>query len=695
MRKDSRRVGHLVLLGSVALLLLGGCGSPPEGPEILWDTWGVPHIYADGDAELFRAFGWAQARSHGDLLLRLYGEARGRAAEYWGPEHLPQDRRFRAMGIAARGKMWADAQTPEMRANLEGFVAGINGYAAAHGADLDDAVEVVLPVTVADVLAHCHRVMHLEFVGRRLRAGVEAWGPRGSNGWAIAPSHSESGNSLLLVNPHLPWSGLYTWYEAHLVAPDLNMTGATLVGIPTLVLGFNDHLGWTHTDNPLDGMDLYELLLTGDGYLFDGESRAFEMEEQMVKVKMADGSLAEERVVVRRSVHGPILGAGQGRALAVRLAGLDRPHAVRQWWDMVRSRNQEEFVTALRQMQMPMWNVTYADADGHIMYLYGGLVPKRAHGDVRFWAGVVPGHTSATLWTEMHPFEDLPQVVDPPSGWVQNANDPPWTCTFPPPYSPDDFPPYLASQSMGLRPQRSAKMLMADESISFDELVAYKHSTHMEMAERLTDDLIAAARQYGNEDANEAADVLGQWDFRSDADSRGAAIFAVWVFGMVGQAGGDLYAEPWRPEAPLSTPDGLKDERLAAQVLGMVAAKMKVDYGGLTVPWGEGMRLRLGDIDLPASGGPSTFGIFRVLDARADEDGRFKVLSGDSFVAAVEFSSPVRGQVLLGYGNASQPGSPHLGDQLELMSQQKLRPAWRTRAEVEAHLELREVVDVR
>lgn len=681
----------LALVGVVAW------GSAVEGQEIsqaeiLWDSWGVPHIYAETDDALAYGFGWAQARNHGDLVLSLYGQARGRAAEYWGGEHLEQDRLLRTLGIPARGVEWLEAQDPEMSAYLEAFVRGINAYCAAHPEVIDGDMKVVLPVTAADVLAHAHRVMSLEFVGRTLGPRVAAWGESGSNGWAIAPSHSTSGNALLLVNPHLPWGGFLTWFEAHLVTPEMDMTGATLVGVPVLALGFNEHLGWTHTDNPIDGMDLYELTLSEGGYVFDGEVQAFEAARETLLVKGEDGSTSEEVLEVRRSVHGPVLQERGGRALAVRLTGLDRPHAVRQWQAMCQARSLDEFVAALGQHQMPMWNVMYADGDGHILYRYSGLVPRRPHGDRQYWANPVPGDTSSTLWTSVHSFEELPMVVDPPNGWVQNANDPPWSSTYPPSLDPADFPAYLPQPRMDLRPQRSVKMLLEHESMSFDDLLACKHSTRMEAAERLVDDLVAAALIHGNADAHEAAAVLEQWDRTADAGSAGGALFALWFYGMREAVSGSLYGEPWNPQKPLDTPRGLADPRAAAAVLGAVAARMRADTGRLDLPWGEGTRLRLNGTDLPASGGPGGLGIFRVLAGPLDPDGRFRVMSGDSFVAAVEFTDPVRAEVLLSYGNASQPGSPHIGDQLELLSQQKLRSAWRTRKEIEANVEYREVV---
>jgi acyl-homoserine-lactone acylase len=131
----------------------------PTSDEILWDRWGVPHIYGTTEEELFRGAGWAQMESHGDLILRLYGEARGRAAEYWGEEYLDSDRFLRTMGVPGRGAEWLAEESEQMRRNLEAFADGINAYAEANPELIDDEVEVVLPVTGADVLAHGNRVV--------------------------------------------------------------------------------------------------------------------------------------------------------------------------------------------------------------------------------------------------------------------------------------------------------------------------------------------------------------------------------------------------------------------------------------------------------------------------------------------------------------------------------------------------------
>ena len=671
--------------------------------EILWDSWGVPHIFAPDAESLFFAHGWAQAKSHGDLLLRLLGESRGRAAEYWGEAHLEDDRWVHTMGIPERAAAWYSEQSPRIRSWLDAFARGINAYATEHPDEISGDVAAVLPVSGTDLLAHQQRSLHFTWLaGRGKLDGVMQHAEKGSNGWAVGPKRSASGRALLLANPHNPWSAQYLWHEAQLTSPEVNIYGAALVGLPFLVIAFNDHLGWTHTVNAHDGADLYRLnIVEGGGYRFDGEVLQFGRREKTLKVKNADGSLREEKLLIRTSVHGPVVGQVDGSDVALRVVGLDSPGIFEQYWEMSTATNLPEFETALRKMQMPLLTVIYADRDGHILKLFGGQTPVRSSGDWSYWSGVVPGDTSATLWTEVHAYDDLPRVVDPESGWLQNANEPPWTTTLPAALDPDDYPPYLAPRTVSeqgaeraarvrFRAQRSARMLAEDESITFDELVDYKLSTRMELADRILDDLAIAVDAHGSERAKRALAVLERWDRAADAESRGAVLFVRFVEELKQKGAADMFAEGPNADRPFTTPDGLADPAAAADALETAATVVMDEYGTLDVPWGDVYRLRGEDRDLPANGGPGDFGVFPLVKYQKDDDGRFRAWLGESYIALVEFSEPVRARALLTTSNSSQPGSPHNGDQLELFSRKELRPVWRTRAEIEPHLELRE-----
>ncbi|MGQ0649034.1 MAG: penicillin acylase family protein [Gemmatimonadaceae bacterium] len=713
MFRTHRRIWPATLLILAAVF---PASAQTRATELLWDTYGVPHIFAPDDEQVGYGFGWAQMHAHANLILHLYGEARGRSAEYWMDHdgvREASDIWIRRMGIASNARRWYEDQDPAFRRYLDAFARGMNDWAARHRAEIPDSLAVVLPVTAVDVLAHGQRVITTSFVTSPERVGnvARAWERGtmraaddaaaaaeqatrlGSNAWAIGPAKSASGHAMLLANPHLPWGSFYTWFEAQLVTPGMDLYGATLVGSPIITIGFNEQLAWTHTVNTHDGQDIYEVTIDGDAYRWDGAARPFATRSDTLLVRDAAGRLTKKPLVFRETVHGPVIAEKNGKALALRVVGLDRAGAWKQWWDMGRARSRGEFTAALQQMQIPMFTMIYADRAGHIMHLFGGLTPMRPRGDWVFWQGIVRGDSSSTLWTTVHEFGDLPLLADPPSGWLQNANDPPWTTTVPLLLDPSRYPSYMAPRSMAFRPQRSARLLADGGKLTLNEMVARKHDTRMELADRVLDDLTEAVRAHGDGEARQALDVLIAWDRQANADSRGAVLFAAWWRQLGRSGGGPVFAQPWNIQRPLQTPDGLANPAAAARALTAAARDVQQRYGRLDVAYGEVNRIVRDGVDLPGNGGSGSLGVFRVAEYAAPEgQPRATVDFGDSFVAAVQFSTPLEARVLTGYGNWSRAGSKHRVDQLSLFAAQRLRTAWRTRPEIEANLEFREVV---
>jgi acyl-homoserine-lactone acylase len=694
------------LLASLACVTAGCSISAPASltpaasrTEILWDSYGVPHIHAANRRELAHAFGWAQMQNHGDLLLRLYAQARGRAAELLGPDYLAEDRWTWTVGVPDLAARDYALQRPEMRAHIDAFVAGINDFARQHPELIGDSVRAVLPVTGIDVLANQQRLALARFLTSRgqVQAETRGW-QRGSNGWAVAPSRSASGHTLLLANPHLPWSDIFTWIEAQYEMPGVNVYGGALVGSPVLQIAFNDDLGWTHTVNTQDSEDLYELTLAGDGYRYDGAVRAFSERMHVLRVRDSSGTLRDDTLRVRSSIHGPVVATKPGKAIALRVVGMTpaTPYGFEQWWDMGRAHDFAEFRRAIQPNQITGQNIVYGDRAGHIMAFYGGNTPVRSHGNGAYWAGIVPGDTASTLWTVLHPFADLPLTFDPPSGWVQNANDPPWWSTFPVAVRPSDYPSYFGPVEMALRPQRSVHLLQSDSSITWDEFVRNVRDTRMELADRLLDDLLPLARASGSAEIRRAAETLATWDRTADAGSRGGVLFVQWWSDYGRRLGArSRYAQPWSVAQPLITPDGLADTAAALSALESAAASVTKAYGQLDVPWGDVFRLREDALDLPGNGASGGYGVFSVVDYQPAGNNRYRAVGGDSYEAVIEFSSPVRAMSLVAYGNASRTGSAHRTDQLSLFARKQFKPVWRTRAEVEAHLERREIPGVR
>ena len=405
----------------------------------------MPHIYAASREEMFYAHGWAQMQNQANLILRLYGESRGRAAEYWGPSHLELDRWVQLNGVPELAKTWYEAQDPTFRKYLDAFARGMNDYAKAHPEAIAPENRVVLPLSGLDVIEHPLRAVHFGYMGSRERMQREVNAAmRGrtvaelttpleqelageSNTWAIGPPHSASGKAMLIINPHLAWGEtFYRYMEVHLTGPGYDLYGAPQVGFAVPVVGFNRKAGWSRTVNTIDTVDFYKLTVKGAQYEFDGKLRDFEHSSKVIRVKQADGSFTEDRIEIRRSVQGPVVYDSGGMTVAMRVAGLDRPKMLEEWFRMGEAQNLEQFQAALKMMAIPMWNQNYADSDGHILMVCIGLVPKHKSGDYAAWNKVVAGDTSDTLWTDYLGYDELPKSLDPASGWNQNTNEPPW-----------------------------------------------------------------------------------------------------------------------------------------------------------------------------------------------------------------------------------------------------------------------------
>jgi len=664
------------------------------GGEILWDSFGVPHVYGKTEAGAFYGFGYAQAHNHGDILLRMYGESRAKAAEYWGETFAKQDEWLIGNDVPARGLAWYKQQTPQMRSNLDAFAAGVNAYARAHIDKIDPEVRQVLPLTGVDIMTHAHKLMNFQYIAsdRRVLVNPETNEAGGSNAWAVAPSRTKNGNAMLLANPHLPWEpGPLTYMEAHINAPGMAIYGATQVGLPVMRFGFNNDLGFTNTVNTMLGYSSYTLTLTDGGYSFDGKTLPFKTAQKSYKVKQANGSLKTVTFTQRYAVQGPVFDLPGGKTtIAVKVAGLDRPGVLQQYLDMGKAHDWAGFEKALRQMQVPMFNIVYADRGGHILYLDNGILPKHAEGDVKMWSKPVAGDTSKTLWTDVHSYDDMPKVLDPVSGFVQNANDPPWLSTWPRVLDPKTFPAYVANVGpVSQRAQMSVKLLSEGPKFSFEEFVAKKHEMRSLMADRLIPELERAAQGNNDPDVRKAIDLLKAWDHRDTADARGALLFETWasIFSPINFTDQRNYAVKWSIDDPLQTPRGLKDPAAAVAMLKQAVAKTKELYGAVDRPYGEVSRFRVGNTSVPGNGGFGNTGIFRTITWEPMKNGERKPRAGETWVAMIEFSTPLKAQGLMSYGSSSQPGSKHMGDQLQHLSEGKLRTLWIDRKDVEAHIE--------
>jgi acyl-homoserine-lactone acylase len=492
------------------------------------------------------------------------------------------------------------------------------------------------------------------------------------------------------------------YWEAHVTVPGkLNFYGSTFAGRPMLTSGFNEHLGWTHTVNNIDLQDIYALALDPkkpDHYLFDGKPLALTKREFAVEVKTGDGSVRTERRSYWYSHLGPVVHRTRDKAFAVKSSILDEWRFYEGWCEMTKAKSYAQYYATLKKNLVPMFNIGYADADGNILYLWNGRLPKRVDGGMDYRLDV-PGDTGKYVWTELHRTEELPQLLNPAGGYVQNCNDAPWWTSLRDPLEPKIYPSYIEPGiPLRLRSQMSLEMLEGQEKFSLQDVMRLKFNPKMLLADRVKPDLIGAIKRSQNpsDDLKKGLAAIEAWDNRTAADSRGGVLFQrFWE--TYSAAVREPFAVAWDAKSPAKTPRGLSDAGMAVRHLEDAVRWTRQKFGSESVAWGDAHRIRLGDLDLPATGASGTYGLFHVVQFGEAPDGkrvvgtieRGKLMAGggDGWIFAVEFSKPLIAYSLLAYGQTTNTASKHSTDQAPLFAKGQFKRVRFTEAEIKANLE--------
>lgn len=703
--------------------------------EILRDEWGVPHVYGASDADAVFGLMYAQAEDDFPRIERNYLVALGRLAEAEGEEALWSDLRARLF-VDERALAALDAGAPQwLRALTAAWADGLNYYLASHpetrprvlarfepwmalaftegsiGGDVERIDLAALQAFYGDpaaALAQVERATaaaHGAGAPERLSARAEsglvdpdpALEPTGSNGIAIAPARTRDGHALLLINPH---TSFYFRHEAQVASgAGLNAYGALTWGQFFVYQGFNERAGWMHTSSAVDAIDEFlEPVVERPGGLatrHGAEERPVLARAAALRYRTGAG-LAERAFTLYRTHHGPVVRAEPGRWVSVAL--MERPvEALAQSFLRTKAKSLEEYLAALAAHANSSNNTIFADADGRIAYLHAEFVPAR---EARFdYDRPVDGGDPATAWRGVHPFAELPNAVDPPTGWVVNTND--WAYSAAGDAGPrrERFPAYVDRGSENPRGVHARALLEGASGWTLEGLRAAAFDRWLPAFETLVPLLAADVAALPARDATRARLAaplaeLGRWDRRWATDSVATTLAVFWGEELVRRlraAGTPARAEPVavaaRPElAPL---------RRAAFAAAL--EQLERDFGGWRIPWGEVNRFqrRTGDLAQPFDdAAPSTpvgftsgrWGSLASFGA-APRPGtrRWYGTSGNSFVAVVEFGARVRALAVTAGGVSGEPSSPHFADQIERYATGNLRPVWFHRDEVEAH----------
>lgn len=662
----------------LAPLLAAGEG---RAVTITRDVRGVPHVHGETDADA--AFGLAYAHAEDDFktIQKVLLAARGSLGAVDGPKAAKVDFLVHMMGVwQAIDAGYERELSPETRALVEAYADGLNYYGALHP---DELLDYALPVRGRDVIAGFafktplfygfdEDVLELFGDQRQRAVSLEGDAPRvaptpdparGSQGIAVAPSRSADGATRLLVNSHQPLTGPVAWYEAHVSSDEgWDMIGGLFPGSPVILHGHNHELGWAMTVNRPDLVDIY-VLETDPArpgqYLLDGEWRAFETREIKLLVRLWGPLRWTVTRELKTSAHGPVLERPHG-VYALRWAGMGELRQVEQFYRMNKARTRDEWLAAVATRAQPSINFVYADARGNISYLYNASAPRRPEG--HDWRQYLPGDRGALIWDELVPLDALPQVVNPPSGLVFNANNTPFHATV----GPGNPDPAAFSRTLGIESHMTNRALRIeetygrDESITRDEFRRYKYDKRYAPGSPMDQVVRAVLESDALPDdpvVAEARELLAAWDMRAELDSEAAALATM-------TAGETLnYGHLER---------GFKADPVAAFVTS--ARKLHARFGRVGVPWREINRLRRGDVDLPLGGGPDTL---RAVYGTLDDDTLTRALStGDSFIMFVEWDAAgrVSSRAVHAFGSATlDESSPHYADQAALFAEETER----------------------
>ncbi len=670
--------------------------------EIIRDDYGVAHIYGKTDADAVFGLLYAQAEDDFPRVERNYIWALGRLAEVEGEEALFSDLRARLYMTEIEARE-AYAGAPDWLKTLcIAFADGLNYYLRTHpevqprlltrfepwmpmyffeGSIGGDIEQIPLPGITAfynrsteDILAGLPVAPTPEPTAPVDTVNAE---PSGSNGIALAGKHTDSGNTLLLINPH---TSFYFRSEYHMVSEEgLNAYGAVTWGQFFIYQGFNEHTGWMHTSTYADFMDDFvEDVVTRDGKLYYryGE-RLRPVSNAPETLDYRDGeTLRERRFPLLRTHHGPITHMHDGQWVATKI-NWDPVNALRQSWLRTKQTDHAGFREIMEIRTNSSNNTVFADSSGNIAYYHGNFMPRR---DPGFDYGQpVDGSNPATDWQGLHAVAETVQVVNPDSGWLQNCNSTPFTVAGDDSPRAENFPAYMAPDPENFRGVHAAMLLRdfaegADDKMSMDELIALAYHPALPAFDVLVPGLLSAWQSHGEAYPMLAEPIatLAAWDRTVSADS---------VAMSLGHFYGLAVLDDWQRGGPYSRMqwiEGASDRHRPEQRLAMLSAvllNLQADFGSWETPWGEINRFQRlsGAIDLdfddeqpslPVGMATGRWGALAAYGSKPGTDTRrLYGYRGNSFVAVVEFGDRVKAKSLLAGGQSGDPDSPHFVDQ--------------------------------
>lgn len=662
----------------VASLVLSLCSislvgrSLAEEITIYRDHFGVPHIDATTLEGAAFAAGYAQAEDRLQQMMQNYRLAAGRMAEIAGPSMLQMDYRSRMWRHDAICREKFDTLPPKLQRTSASFIEGVKHYMEQH----PDA----LPEGQALELESHFPIMLSRFIiwgwpegqaaGDLRRGGIQPdpVAYRGSNQWLIAPHRTADGHAIALIDPHLSWYGPFRFYEQRMYASadDFAVSGACILGVPMPGLGHSQYASIAMTTGGPDTSDVYEETINPDNplqYQVDGQWRDMQTRSEMIYVRGSSGIEAKE-VQFAYTHHGPVVARRGDKAYAMALPYFDEVGLMEELYNVMTAKNLDQVKQALSTRQLMPQNIMVATVDGDIFYVRTGRVPIRNHEHPL--NRPVPGHLSENDYAGIHAFEDLVQITNPESGYMQNCNVSPYHLMVDSPLTPQKYAerPYLyeaTDEPAHQRGEMVKQLLHANDRFTIEEAIDLAFSPQVLGAEawqaRLAKAWSGAASDRKSGDVKELYDLIAAWNGRSDPDSVGACAYYHFKTSLEGPA-----------SAAVEVPDEMTDEALLA-ALERAAGKLRSEHDRIDLPYGHLFRVGRegGDETYPVGGGtvrqagmatPRAIGFVR-------RGAHFVGTSGQTSTQIVVLSNPPKSYMVLPLGQSDHRDSGHWDDQAQ------------------------------
>jgi acyl-homoserine-lactone acylase len=685
---------------------------------IIRDNWGIPHIYGNTDADAVFGLLYAQCEDDFKRVEMNYIEKLGRMSEVKGESELQNDLYIRLIIDSADAKKDYANSPLWLKKLMNAYADAINFYLYKHPSIKPALLKKFEPwypllwtdgsigaISTGDVTEADVKNFYLDGNAPAIaKTDLLEENLSGSNGFAIAPSKTESGNAILYINPHVTF---YFRPEVQVVSNEgLNVYGAVTWGQFFVYQGFNESCGWMHTSSNVDVADLYaEKIIKKNNHLFYEYNKALKpVRQKLISLSYKKDDKVQTKIITAYYTHhGPIMAGREGKWISVK--GYNRAlKSLIQSYQRTKTKGLEDYKKNMALNANTSNNTVFADNKGNIAYWHGDFVPRR---DKKLnWSKPVDGTTTATEWTGLHTLDEIVHVYNPSTGWIQNCNSTPFTVSGSSSPKKKNYPAYMAPDGENFRGINAARVLGSGSAFTIDKTIAAGYDRRLTAFEILIPALVNSfEKNISTNDSlyavlTEPIQTLKSWDYNTSETSVATTLAIEWAEKLSATLRRIYIDEGWDDQVSLVkqfAATSTKEELLPP--LLTVVKDLKNRFGKWDIPWGEINRYQRisGDIvqqykddqpSLPVGFGSSAWGMLPSYSSRyyPGTNKRYGV-GGNSFICAVEFGKKIKAKSLLAGGESGDPASPHFTDQLEMYTKGKFKDVLFYKEDLLKHVE--------